>query len=99
LEQARADAATFDETSNHLPTPKARDWHAQRTKDEPRCAADQWRTRDRAEVLFISEMSDQHLGHCIRFASTKRQHRSRWAALLAERAARNTTKGPSHDRD
>jgi hypothetical protein len=76
------------EVSNHLPTPSAKDWHAPRNDREPRCSADQWRTRDRYEVLFISEMTDSHLGHCIRFASTKPQHRSRLAGLLAERANR-----------
>lgn len=74
--------------ANFLPTPKEQDWHAQRDEHEPRCSADQWRTRDRAEVTYISEMSGRHLGHCIRFASTKPQHRSRLAALLAERDAR-----------
>lgn len=79
---------TAKEVSNNLPTPSARDWHAPRNHTEPRCSADQWRTRDRSEVLFISEMTDSHLGHCIRFASTKEQHRSRLAGLLAERANR-----------
>ncbi len=75
--------------ANRLREPKERDWHAQRGKNEPRAAADQWRTRDRNVVMFMSEMSDSHLGHCIRFASTKAQHRSRLNALLAERAARS----------
>lgn len=74
--------------SNHLPDPKERDWHAQLGDDEPRCAADQWRERERTRVLFISEMSDRHLGHCIRFASTKPQHQSRLNQLLAERTSR-----------
>jgi hypothetical protein len=55
---------------------------------EPRCAADQWRQRDRSKILYISEMSDQHLGHCIRFATTKPQHKSRLGELLAERKRR-----------
>lgn len=76
--------------ANNLPEPKERDWHAQRSDDEPRCSADQWRERERSRVLFISEMSDRHLGHCIRFASTKPQHRSRLAILLAERESRPT---------
>lgn len=80
---------TKTDQSNHLPTPKAQDWHTQRHEDEPRCAADQWRTRKRSEILFISEMSDRHLGHCIRFASTKPQHRSRLTSLLAECDARS----------
>ncbi len=74
--------------SNFLPDPKERDWHAQRSDDEPRCSADQWRQRDRGQILYISEMSDSHLGHCVRFASTKEQHRSRLSALLAERDRR-----------
>lgn len=76
------------ELTNFLPDPKERDWHAQRHEDEPRCSADQWRQRDRSQILYISEMEDRHLGHCIRFASTKPQHRSRLAGLLAERAGR-----------
>lgn len=75
--------------SNHLPAPKEQDWHTQRGENEPRCSADQWRERERSRVLFISEMSDRHLGHCIRFASTKPQHRSRLSALLDERSARD----------
>lgn len=80
--------------SNHLPDPKERDWHAQRGDDEPRCSADQWRERERTRVLFISEMSDRHLGHCIRFASTKPQHRSRLSGLLAERTSRSQEHRP-----
>ena len=75
--------------ANKTPDPKDKDWHAQRSEGECRCAADQWRTRNRDEVMYISEMTDNHLGHCIRFASTKRQHRSRLPALLAERIKRN----------
>lgn len=78
--------------SNFLPAPKERDWHAQRSEDEPRCSADQWRQRDRSQILYISEMADSHLGHCIQFASTKPQHRSRLSALLAERANRVATR-------
>lgn len=74
--------------ANNLPDPKERDWHAQRSEDEPRCSADQWRERERSRVLFISEMSDRHLGHCIRYAYTKPQHRSKLRALLDEDAAR-----------
>lgn len=83
-------------SANHLPDPRTQDWHSQRNEEEPRCAADQWRTRDRNEVLFISEMTDSHLGHCIRFASTKPQHRSRLAGLLAERDSRLSGKGGEH---
>jgi hypothetical protein len=73
---------------NHFPEKREVDWHFQRNEQEPRCSADQWRTRQRDEVLFISEMSDQHLGHCIRFASTKKQHASRLSFLLEEKARR-----------
>jgi hypothetical protein len=69
------------------------DWHAQRTTSEPRCGADQWRTKDREVVMYMHEMEDRHLGHCIRFASTKPQHASRLAALLAERSRRENEKG------
>lgn len=86
LEKGYADAGPA--RSNYLPEPKDRDWHAQRNDSEPRCAADQWRTRDRSVVTYISEMETRHLRHCIRFASTKKQHRSRLSALLAELAAR-----------
>jgi hypothetical protein len=64
------------------------DWHAARNQSEPRCGADQWRTRDRETIIYMHEMCDRHLGHCIRFASTKTQHASRLAGLLAERANR-----------
>lgn len=74
--------------ANRIPDPLARDWHSQRSEDEPRCAADQWRERERSRVLFISEMSDRHLTHCIRFASTKPQHASRLKTLLAGRRNR-----------
>lgn len=79
--------------ANRQADPKAKDWHAQRSANEPRCSADQWRQRDRNQILYISEMEDRHLGHCIRFASTKPQHRSRLKGLLAERASRERT-GP-----
>lgn len=92
-EDARAswDAEQYVEAANfdpHRAPSRAGDWHAARTTDEPRCGADQWRTRDRSEVTYMHEMTDSHLGHCIRFASTKAQHRSRLASLLAERARR-----------
>jgi hypothetical protein len=64
------------------------DWHAQRDPSEPRCGANQWRTRDRMVVMDMTDMEDRHLGHCIRFASTKPQHASRLAGLLAERQRR-----------
>lgn len=73
---------------NHLPDPPESDWHTARDETEPRCAADQWRTRKRSEILFISEMSNYHLKHCIRFASTKPQHKSRLSALLSEQYRR-----------
>lgn len=75
---------------------RVRDWHTQRSNAEPRCSADQWRQRNRSQILYISEMSDRHLWHCIRFASTKEQHRSRLDALLAERADRAH---PRHEED
>ncbi len=73
---------------NIKPYPKDADWHMPQHMDEPLCSADQWRTRNRMEVTYISEMEDRHLGHCIRFASTKPQHRSRLGELLAEQARR-----------
>lgn len=74
--------------ANHKPEPSVNDWHRQKYASEPRCSALQWRTRDRSIILFISEMTDKHLGHCIRFASTKKQHHSRLAELLRERSNR-----------
>lgn len=68
--------------------PRERDWHAQRDRAEPRCGTAQWRTRDRMVVMDMTDMEDRHLGHCIRFASTKPQHASRLAGLLAERQRR-----------
>lgn len=79
------DEANFDP---HRVPRDGGDWHAQRTTTEPRCGADQWRTKDRDVVMYMHEMEDRHLGHCIRFASTRRQHRSRLTSLLAERARR-----------
>lgn len=67
-----------------------RDWHVARDEAEPRCGADQWRTRDREVLLYMHEMPDEHLQHCIRFASTKPQHASRLASLLAEQTQRRT---------
>ena len=67
-----------------------RDWHVHWNETEPKCGADQWRTRDRDVVMYMHEMEDRHLGHCIRFASTKSQHASRLASLLAERARRSS---------
>lgn len=78
---------------NRLPDACGNDWHAQRSSEEPRCFADQWRTRDRAEVLYISEMSDRHLSHCIRFAKTKPQHRSRLTYLIEEQSKREDAAG------
>lgn len=72
---------------HRVPT-QATDWHAQRNDAEPRCGADQWRTRDRNEITYMHEMEDRHLGHCIRFASTRPQHASRLSSLLAERDRR-----------
>ena len=67
-----------------------RDWHKHRSNREPRCGADQWRTKDRNEIMYMHEMTDSHLGHCIRFASSFPQHASRLASLLAERQDRNS---------
>jgi hypothetical protein len=64
------------------------DWHRAWNETEPRCGADQWRTRDREVIVYMHEMTDSHLGHCIRFASTKPQHASRLSSLLTERARR-----------
>lgn len=70
----------------------SKDWHVHRNDQEPRCGADQWRTRDRHVVMYMHEMTESHLGHCIRFASTKPQHASRLSSLLAERARRDSEK-------
>lgn len=65
-----------------------RDWHRRRGSDEPPCGPAQWRTRDRMEVIDMTAMDDDHLGHAIRFASTKPQHASKLSALVAERDRR-----------
>jgi hypothetical protein len=64
------------------------DWHHPRSKSEPPCGANQWRTKDRSVVLNMCDMSDRHLGHCIRFATENPHHASKIAALLAERERR-----------
>jgi hypothetical protein len=69
-----------------------RDWHTARTPAEPRCGADQWRTRDRQVIVYMREMTPSHLRHCIRFASTKPQHASRLASLLDEQLRRTTSR-------
>lgn len=81
----------YEDFGSNVPSGVGADWHAQRHDAEPRCGADQWRTRDRSEILYMHEMHDRHLGHCIRFAMTKRQHASRLASLLAERAKRDSS--------
>ena len=75
-------------TPAHLHPSTRNDWHASRNEMEPRCGAEQWRQRDRECVLYMSEMDERHLRHCIRYASTKPQHRSRLTGLLAEASAR-----------
>ena len=52
-----------------------------------------------SQILYISEMEDRHLGHCIRFASTKPQHRSRLEALLAERSTRQALRTSDGGKD
>jgi len=68
---------------------KKRDWHKKWEKSDPECGPQQWRCRDRNEVINISDMTDSHLKHAIRFASTKSQHSSRMTALSAENGKRN----------
>ncbi len=67
-----------------------RDWHRKWADNEPNCAGNQWRQRDRFAVINIAEMDHEHLGHAIRFATTKSQHASRLAALVAERNRRTS---------
>ena len=64
------------------------DWHVARSESEPRCGADQWRTRERGIITYMHEMTNRHLGHCIRFAATKPQHASRLASLVEEQQRR-----------
>ena len=64
------------------------DWHEVRYLYDPYCAGDQWRTQNRMVVVNIRDMTDRHLGHCLRFALTKPAHRSRMQALLNENARR-----------
>ena len=65
-----------------------RDWHKKWDDKEPDCAASQWRREDRFNVIDMAHMDDGHLGHAIRFATTKAQHASRLGGLLAERERR-----------
>lgn len=60
------------------------DWHTQRHEGEPICQLGMWRTRDRMKVLYVEELSDQHLAHCIRFARTKSQHALKLGELVEE---------------
>jgi hypothetical protein len=71
---------------------KIRDWHIKWQPDEPLCRKRQWRKRDRYDVINMRDMDDKHLGHAIRFATTKAAHTSRLSALLAERLKRNKGK-------
>ena len=67
-----------------------RDWHTARTPEEPRCGADQWRTRDRQVITYMHEISQFELDCCISRATTRPQHSSRLASLLDERLRRTT---------
>ncbi len=81
-----------EDFGGNRPSGVVADWHGQRTTNEPRCGADQWRARDREEILYMHEMTDSHLRHCIRFAKTKPQHASRLPSLLKEQNRRKHTK-------
>lgn len=59
------------------------DWHAP-LPSEPPCGPDEWRQRNRREVIQIASMETSHLIHCFRFANTRNQHRSKLDALQAE---------------
>lgn len=68
-------------------TPVRESWHAA-LPGEPPCGDDEWRKKDRHTVIKIASMETSHLLHCVRFASVKKNHRSKLAALLAELAKR-----------
>jgi hypothetical protein len=89
MDQARAE---YYEQELRAMGRRRRDWHRRRDQSEPDCAGHQWRTRDRYVVVDMTDMDDNHLGHAIRFASTKPQHSSRLAALVNERARRRENK-------
>ncbi len=76
------------EKQKRKPSRAVPDWHKRGEMQEPPCANNQWRTKDRYHVMNMSDMDDEHLGHSIRFATTRQQHGSRLAGLLAERASR-----------
>lgn len=75
-----ASSEALDEAYGRIETRK-NDWHF----DVPET---HWRTRD-GRVIVISEMEDDHLGHCIRFARTRKRHASRLRSLLAEKNKRD----------
>lgn len=65
-------------------------WHPKRRGvHEPECAGNQWRQRDRQAVIYMRDMTDSHLQHAIRFASTMPQHADRLSGLLAEKGRRS----------
>jgi hypothetical protein len=81
LDQARVES--WEQDWNELQRERRRrskDWHY----DVP---LDHWRTRD-GRALPIRQLEDRHLGHCIRFAQTKKPHASRLSALLTEQDRR-----------
>lgn len=88
MEQWEIETQCVEGGGANRPSGVGDDWHAQWVEDEPRCGADQWRTRDRSEIMYMHEMTDRHLGHCIRFAQTKPHHASRLSSLLAEQKRR-----------
>ena len=63
---------------------RKKDWHDQRTHDEPECGPQEWRTRDRAVVIHVTKMSDGHLKNAWLFSERFRQHASRRRVLLEE---------------
>jgi hypothetical protein len=60
------------------------DWHPKRGKKEPDCGADQWRRRDRNDVINMCDMSNDHFRHAYRFAMMYRQHKSRLPGMIRE---------------
>ncbi len=77
LDQARMEA--WEEEWNELKE-RRKDWHFGIPETH-------WRQRD-GSTIAIKEMTDRHLGYAIRFAQTKRVHRSRLRRLTTEAALR-----------
>lgn len=87
LDQARMSSFEEDwEAAKEERERRRHDWHYDAPKTH-------WRQKN-GRLIAIARMSDDHLGHCIRFAGSLKQHKSRYWALIAERNQRERSPGP-----